>query len=65
VFVLVSLAVPITAGGLMSMGRFTSVLLPIFLWLGARTRQPTPLIVAFSLFEGFFAALFFTDRPIF
>ena len=49
----------------MSIGRFTSVLLPIFLWLGARTRNPTPLIIAFALFEGFFAALFFTDRPIF
>jgi hypothetical protein len=64
-FVLASLAVPLTAGGLMSMGRFTSVLLPIFLWLGARSRNPTALIVAFALFEGFFAALFFTDRPIF
>jgi len=64
-FVLASLAIPLTAGGLMSIGRFTSVLLPIFVWLGARTNNPTPLIVAFALFEGFFAALFFTDRPIF
>ena len=64
-FVLMSLAIPVTAGGLMSLGRFTSVLLPTFLWLGARTRNPMILCGAFAILQGLFAALFFTDRPIF
>ena len=64
-FVLMTVAIPLSAGGLMSLGRFTSVLLPTFLWLGARSRNPMALCAAFAIVQGLFAALFFTDRPIF
>jgi len=62
VFVVLSLLIPLTAGGLFSMGRFTSVLFPIFIWLGGKRSQSSGLIVAFATFQGLLAASFFTDR---
>jgi hypothetical protein len=67
VFVLVNLLPAIVSGGLMSVGRFTSTLFPLFfaLALVVPERQLTGWIVMFSVLQGLFAALFFTWRPPF
>jgi hypothetical protein len=67
VFVLVNLAPAIVSGGLMSIGRFTATLFPLFvaLALTAGDRFLTPLIVAFSILQGLLAVCFFTWRPPF
>ena len=66
-YVAVSTMVPLVYGGLMSMGRFTSVLFPIFLWLGLalgpRARDAT--LLAFVAGQTLLAAFFFTWRPVF
>jgi hypothetical protein len=67
VFVLVNLIPPMLAGGVLSMGRLTSTLFPLFLALAASVspRAVPPLITAFALGQGLAAALFFTWRPLF
>jgi hypothetical protein len=51
----------------MSLGRFTSVLFPIFIWLGLalgrRGREATTMV--FAAGQALFAVLFFTWRPMF
>ena len=66
-FVLVNLAPPLLAGGLLSMGRLSSTLFPVFLALAAMLprRAVTPLITAWGLGQGLVAALFFTWRPLY
>ncbi len=65
--VAVSVTAPLAAGGVMSMGRFTAVVFPIFLWLGAAVpaRQRTLWVFAFGALQAFAAALFFTWREVF
>jgi hypothetical protein len=67
VFVLVNLLPAIVSGGLMSVGRFTSTLFPLFFGLALvlPARQLTGWVVAFSILQGLFAVLFFTWRPPF
>jgi len=67
VFTLVNLLPPMLIGGMMSIGRMTSVLFPVFLWLGAIVppRYVPALIAAFCTMQGLVAALFFGWRPIF
>jgi hypothetical protein len=67
VFVLVNLLPAIVSGGLMSVGRFTSTLFPLFfaLALVLPERHLLGWIVGFSVLQGLFAALFFTWRPLF
>ena len=67
VFVLVNLIPPMLAGGVLSMGRLTSTLFPLFLALAASVspRAVPPLITAFALGQGLAAVLFFTWRPLF
>jgi hypothetical protein len=50
----------------MSMGRFCSVMFPVFAWLATRVRgrARTRLIVAFAVCQAILAALFFTWHPI-
>jgi hypothetical protein len=50
----------------MSVGRFSSVLFPVFAWLATRVhgRARTRLIVAFAVGQAVLAALFFTWHPI-
>lgn len=66
-YVAVSVLVPLAYGGLMSLGRFTSVLFPVFVWLGLalgpRGRQTTA--IAFMAGQALLAVLFFTWRPLF
>jgi hypothetical protein len=66
-FIAVNTLLPLLAGGLVSMGRFTSVLFPIFIWLGLVVReQARPLLAAvFAMGQALAAAMFFTWRPIF
>jgi hypothetical protein len=55
------------AGGLLSMGRVTSTLFPVFLWLGAAVpaHHRTGWITLFACLQGFVAVMFFTWRPMF
>jgi hypothetical protein len=67
VLILVIVIPPLSAGGLLSMGRVTSILFPVFLWLGAAlpaTHRPA-WIAVFACLQGFVAVLFFTWRPLF
>jgi hypothetical protein len=66
VFVALGVLIPLMAGGLMSLGRFTSVLFPIFIWFATRQPSiPAGLVASFAICQGLLASLFFTDRPIF
>lgn len=66
-FVLVNLVPPMLAGGVLSMGRLTATLFPVFLGLAASVSPRTvpPLVTAFAIGQGLAAALFFTWRPLF
>ena len=66
-FVVVNLFPPLLVGGMMSIGRMTSVMFPVFIWLGSAVR-PSRLpawTAAFAVLQGLVAALFFTWRPAF
>ena len=65
-FVIVNIAPPLLRHGLMSVGRFSSVLFPVFAWLATsvRGRARIRLIVAFAIGQAVLAALFFTWHPI-
>ncbi len=67
VFVLINLIPPLVAGGLLSMGRLTSTLFPLFLALAAvvPSRAVPGWAVAFGIGQGFCAALFFTWRALY
>lgn len=67
VFIILNLLPPMSAGGMLSMGRVTSVLFPVFLWLGAAVpaHQRTAWIVGFAMLQAFVAVMFFTWRPVF
>jgi hypothetical protein len=67
VFVLVNVVPPMLAGGVLSMGRLTATLFPVFLALAAvlPPRAVTPLVTAFAIGQGLAAVLFFTWRPLF
>ena len=58
---------PLLIGGAMSMGRITSVLFPMFIWLAAElpVKYRTGVLIAFATLQGFAATLFFTWRPLF
>jgi hypothetical protein len=64
---LLMLLPPLARGGFMSMGRVTSTLFPLFLYLGWRLRGDArdTLLMASAGLQGFFSALFFTWRPLF
>jgi hypothetical protein len=66
-FVLVNLLPPLFAGGVLSMGRLTSTLFPLFLALAALVplRSVPAWAAAFGITQGFCASLFFTWRELF
>jgi Mannosyltransferase (PIG-V) len=66
-FILISVLPPLFAGGLLSMGRLTATLFPIFLALGAALSvRATPAVVAaFGILQGLVAVLFFTWRSMY
>jgi hypothetical protein len=67
VFLLVMVVPPLLRGGFLSLGRLTSTLFPLFLYLGWQVRGAprAALITAFAGFQAFLAILFFTWRPFF
>jgi hypothetical protein len=67
VLLLINLLPPMAAGGLLSIGRVTSVLFPAFLWLGAAIppRHRGAWVAVFACLQGFAAVLFFTWRPLY
>ena len=67
VFILITILPPMSAGGLLSMGRVTSTLFPVFLWMGAAVpaRHRTAWIALFAMLQGFVAVMFFTWRPLY
>jgi len=66
-FIAVNIAPPLLRHGLMSLGRFSSVMFPAFAWLAwrVRGRARDRLILACVLGQAVLAALFFTWHPIF
>jgi hypothetical protein len=58
---------PLLVGGTLSMGRLTSVLFPLFIWLATilSPERRVAVMVAFAALQGFAATLFFTWRPLF
>ncbi len=67
VFILINIVPPMLAGGVLSMGRLTATLFPLFLALAAITpaRSVPLLVTVFATLQGLAAALFFTWRPLF
>jgi hypothetical protein len=67
VFILVNMLPPLAAGGLLSAGRFSSVLFPAFIWLAAASprRHRFAWIASFMAVQAFNAALFYTWRPLY
>ena len=67
VFVLVNILPQLAAGGLMSVGRFSSVLFPVFIWLAAAIppRHRMGWVVTFAAIQALNAAMFYTWRPLY
>jgi hypothetical protein len=67
VFMLVNLLPPFFAGGVVSIGRLTSTLFPIFMVLSLLIppRQVAAWAAAFGIGQGLVAALFFTWRELY
>jgi hypothetical protein len=67
VLLLLMLLPPLAAGGFMSMGRVTSTLFPLFLYLGwsLRGTSRSNIVMASAVVQGFLAVLYFTWRPLF
>ena len=67
VFILITIVPPMSAGGLLSMGRVTSVLFPVFLWMAAAVpaRHRVAWTCLFGVLQGFVAVMFFTWRPLY
>ena len=66
-FLVLMIAPPLFRGGFLSLGRLTSTLFPLFLYLGWQLRG-MPLAIAAMAFAGFqalLAVVFFTWRPFF
>ncbi|HTI39526.1 MAG TPA: mannosyltransferase family protein [Vicinamibacterales bacterium] len=65
--IVVNVVPPLLAGGLMSMGRITSTLFPIFVALAlVLPKRAVPAITTiFGLAQGLAAVLFFTWRPLY
>lgn len=63
-FIAVNVIPPLTTGGLLSIGRVTAPMFPLFLWLAAiiPARHRAAWLTLFALLQGWGAALFFTWR---
>jgi len=67
VFILINILPPIAQGGLMSAGRFSSVLFPAFIWMAAAVRPSHRggWIASFAALQALNAAMFYTWRQLF
>jgi hypothetical protein len=63
-FMVVNLVPPLAAGGMLSIGRVTATLFPVFIWLASviPARQRAAWLTLFAMLQGWGAALFFTWR---
>lgn len=66
-FVLLNLMVPLSSGVFEGLGRYCSVLFPVFIWLASVRSQfcATAILVVFAMFYTLGLALFTTIHPIF
>jgi len=66
-FIAINIIPALADGGLLSAGRFSSVLFPAFIWLATAipSRQRAAWIAAFAALQAFGAVLFYTWRPLF
>jgi Gpi18-like mannosyltransferase len=66
VMIAINVLLPVLMGGVLSMGRVTAVLFPLFIWLGAAVPATarTPWLLAFAMAQALFAIAFFTWRPL-
>jgi hypothetical protein len=67
VLILVFILPPLAAGGLVSAGRFSSVLFPAFIWLAAVVppKHRPAWLVSFAAFQALNAAMFYTWRQLY
>jgi hypothetical protein len=67
VFILVNILPPMAAGGMLSIGRFSSVLFPAFIWFASVVpeRQRSGWLASFMALQAFGAALFYTWRELY
>jgi hypothetical protein len=66
-FVLINVIPPLFAGGLLSMGRLSATMFPLFLALAGSlpARSVPAVIAAFALMQGLVAVLFYTWRSLY
>ena len=66
-FMLINIVPALASGGLLSAGRFSSVLFPAFIWLAIAvpSNHRAGWIATFAALQAFNAALFYTWRPLF
>ena len=66
-FLLINILVPIADGGLLSAGRFSSVLFPAFFWLAAAVppHHRAGWVATFAASQALNASLFYTWRPLY
>jgi hypothetical protein len=67
VFILINMLPPLAEGGLLSAGRFSSVMFPAFVWFASAVPRGhrAGWIASFAALQALNAALFFTWRPLF
>ncbi len=66
-FIVINILPALANGGLLSAGRFSSVLFPAFIWLATAipANHRAGWIATFAALQAFSAALFYTWRPLF
>jgi hypothetical protein len=66
-WIVLSVVPPLAMGGLLSMGRISAVVFPVFLWLGAAipAHQRTTWLTGFAMLQALCAIAFFTWRPLY
>ena len=66
IFMLVNILPPLAAGGLLSAGRFSSVLFPAFIWLASviADRHRSAWLTSFMALQALNAILFYTWREM-
>ncbi len=67
VLIVINVVPPLMMGGLLSIGRVTSVLFPAFVWLALAVpaAHRTAWIAGFAMLQAIVAAMFFTWRPLY
>jgi hypothetical protein len=67
VLIVINVLPPLLMGGLLSIGRVTSVLFPVFVWLAVAVpiSHRVGWVVGFAMLQAVVAAAFFTWRPLY